>query len=231
MNNLIGMIQFDDRRVQADSILNFIFMRLIGYILTILIIIIAINNRFKISFGLIPIIAFEIFSLIMLCAINPKPKDDFIYLFMFENFMNSMFYLSILIVVQCRIDLVYILILPCFHLLVNLMNSKYQVSQMGLPLFFMNNLVFYVCTLFLVMKIINLLDESVWVCFWPFYLEAVVIFILVLKNIFEFFRTKLYLVKCFKIVAFKLSIAIVGPVFLGMHILAIYLLGSILFII
>jgi hypothetical protein len=227
--NIIRMIQYDDRRIQADSILNFIFMKLIGYILTIIIILIAISNRFRISFGLIPIIAFEIFSLVMLCINNPKPKDDFIYLFMFENFMSSMFYLSILIVMQSNIDIVYILILPSFHLLINLMNSKYQVSQMGLPLFFLNNLVFYICTLFLVMKIINLLDVSVWVCFWAFFLAAVVVFILIIKNVFEFFRNRLYLVKCFKIVAFKLSIAIVGSTFLAFHILSIYLLGSNIF--
>jgi hypothetical protein len=221
--------QREERRIQANSIINFIFLKLIGYTLTLFIIIIAINSKLRIGFGLIPIIAFELFTLILLCVNNPRPKDDTIYLFMFENFINAFFMLSLLIIFECRMQLIYVLILPAFHLMVNLMSARFQVQQLGFPLFFMNNLVYYTCALFLVLKVTNLLDVSFNVCFWPFYLAGFVVIILVVKNIFEFFKKNIYLIKSFRIIAFKVSIAVMGIMFLLMHVLAIYFLGSILY--
>jgi hypothetical protein len=222
----IDNILLTTRKRLAESIVNYIFLKMIAYTLTILLIIISINNEFKVTYSLIPLFTFEYFILILLCTNHQRPKEDMIYLFMFENFMYGTFILSILVIIECSIDLVYLLILPSFHLLINLITVKFQVQMLGFPFFFLINLVFYICALFLILKIVNLMIISFYICFWPLYLAGFVILILIMKNFFDFFDRKYYLIKNFGKLTMKIAITVIGSMFIAMHILSIYYLGS-----
>jgi hypothetical protein len=214
------------RKNLADSIVNYIFLKMIGYTLTLLLIVISINNILHVVYSLIPLIAFEYFSMILLCVNHQKPKEDTIFLFMFENFMFGTFVLSMLVMIQIGIDLVFILILPSFHLLVNLVSVKYQVQRLGFPLFFLLNLVLYICTLFIVLKIVNLMSISFYICFWSLYLAKFVLLIMIIKNVFDFFDRKFYRIKSFGKLSLKISVTVIGSLFIAMHTLSIYFLGS-----
>ena len=218
-----------ERKILTDSISNFIYLRLIGYVLTLLLVLISIYNRLTVSYSIIPLLCFEFFSLIILCINHQRPKEETVYLFMFENFMYGIFLISILVIIECRFDIVYVLILPSFHVLVNLMSIKFQTNKLGFPIFFIFNLVFYICTLFIVMKVVSLMDIDFYICFWPFYLSSFILLIMIMKNFFDFFDKKYYVNTTFSQVLFRLFITIIGSSFIVCHVLSIIYLSGMIF--
>jgi hypothetical protein len=214
------------KRNIADGIVNFIFLRLMGYTLGLLIAIIIIINDLEAVYSMIPLICTELFSLIVLCLYQQRLKgNDTLYMFIFENFIHFIFLITVIINIQVGFDPMFLLIIPTFHLFVNLMSINYQGRQFGMPVFFIINITFYLSLLFVILKVRKLIDISFYVCFWPFYLFAFLALIFIVRNFIDFWYYQKYQNATGITVMFRLGIPILGFSFIGTHILAIYYLG------
>jgi hypothetical protein len=215
------------KKILADGILNYIFLRLMGYVLTLMIAIIVIINEMHEVYSLIPLICCELFSLVTLCLIQQRVKgDETLFLFIFENFMFFVFLITVIINIEIGFDKMYLLILPTFHLFINLTSISYQGRKLGMPIFFLDNLIFYLCLLFVVLKLRELIEVSFYVCFWPFYLMAFILLIFIGRCLIDFLHFKQYRNARGIKVMFKLSPVILGLCLIASHLLAIIYLAS-----
>jgi hypothetical protein len=218
------------KRNVADGIMNFIFIRLMGYLLSLLIAIIVIANFLEVQYSLIPMICSELFGLLVLAVYQQKIKrEDTLYLFIFENFMYFIFLITIIININVGFEKMFLMIVPIFHVFINLMSVSYQNQKLGVPVFFINNLVFYSCFLFVLLKVKNILDISFYVCFWPFYLFAFIFMMVIIKQLIDFITKKYYNDTNKLEIMFRLSGVILGLAFLATHILSIIYLASKIF--
>jgi hypothetical protein len=215
------------RRSVAEGVVNYLFLRLIGYCLSLIIAIIVLVNELEVVYSLIPLICCELFSLLVLCIYQQKTKgDETLFLFIFENFMFFAFLITVIINLNVNFEKMFLMILPTFHLFVNLMSIQYQGQKLGFPVFLIDNLVFYLCFLFSILKIRKLIDVSFYVCFWPFYLFAFLYLMVMGKDFINLFVNKHY--KGLKGIngMFKLSSIVIGFAFIATHILAVIFLAS-----
>jgi hypothetical protein len=219
-------LQDQFKRNIADGTINYIFLRLMGYALSLLIAIIVIINDLEVVYSMIPLICCELFSLVVLCLYQQRIKgDETLYLLIFENFMFFIFLITVIINIQVGFDSMFLLIIPTFHLFVNLMSISYQGKQLGLPVFFIINITFYLSLLFVILKVRKLIDVSFYVCFWPFYLFAFLALIFIARNFIDFFYYRKYRNQRAAAVMFKLCTVVLGLAFISTHLLAIYYLG------
>jgi hypothetical protein len=220
-----------DKKIVSKGLNLHIFLKLIGYCCTFILLIIVIKVELDLYISFLPILFLQFLLLILLAIIKKQTKDSLVTFLLVENTLDLLFYICIIFVVIADLDCLIILAIPSFQFIITIFTASYQIKKLAFPIFMVNNSVFFLCILFCMIRVKGLINWKLYICFWPLYVLyclLLVMNIIFSKHIFSSLKSWSMRVINFREVLFINFLPILSIVFSFSHTFAIVLLGCIL---
>ena len=191
-------INKEDLKDIIDYMFLFFVLKILGNALTfaLLIILCIINENLIIT--IIPSLMTDIIIFIFLLCYQVRYSKYFLTFAIIESVFDTIFKIFLVICIRNGYSTIFTVSIGIIHLFLNFLSCRDQHNSVFLPYLFLTNIIYYLLSLFVILRIENMISWKLYACLWPLYIFLIIIFIMGILKARSFWKSTLLLLKCQK---------------------------------
>ena len=184
-------INCEDVKQMSDQMYNFYLFKTIGYLFTLILIIIRTIYNQNLLIATIPLPLSEFIILLHLFFFHLKSSKHLMTFAIIECFIDIAFKICIIICIKNDYYKIYSCIIIIIHLTLNFvsMQNNARLKVVFFPPLFMINILYYMNMICLFLKFDLLMSFNILACLWPFHLFLLFLLIYIIVRSIEFYSS------------------------------------------